>query len=91
MICSLRPRFSGWAVLVVSLAALTLAGCGRKGPLDLPPTAASASTANTPPPDTEQAAASRPSVFNPTYGTEAGPAAPRGGKKAFILDPLLGN
>ena len=91
VISSLRPRFSGWAVLVVSLAALTLAGCGRKGPLDLPPTAASASTANVPPPDTEQRAASRPSVFNPTYGTEAAPSAARGSKNAFILDPLLGN
>ncbi|WP_024505979.1 lipoprotein [Bradyrhizobium sp. ARR65] len=87
-----RPRFSGWAVLFVSVAALTLAGCGRKGPLELPPTASSASTANPPPAtDTEQEAANRPSVFNPTYGTEAGPTAPRGGKKAFILDPLLGN
>jgi predicted small lipoprotein YifL len=86
------PKVPGWAVLLVSLAALTLSACGRKGPLDLPPTAASASTANVAPPtDTEAEAASRPSVFNPTYGTEAGPAAPKGRKKPFILDPLLGN
>jgi predicted small lipoprotein YifL len=86
-----RPTISGWAVLVVSAAALTLSGCGRKGPLDLPPTAASASTANVAPSDTETEAASRPSVFNPTYGAEAGPSAPKGSKKPFILDPLLGN
>jgi len=30
-------------------------------------------------------------VFNPTYGSEAGPAASKGAKKPFILDPLLGN
>ncbi|MBV9533379.1 MAG: lipoprotein [Bradyrhizobium sp.] len=78
----------------MSVAALTLAGCGRRGPLDLPPSAASASTANpvpAAPADTEATAASRPSVFNPSYGADAAPAAPRGGKKAFILDPLLGN
>jgi predicted small lipoprotein YifL len=87
-----RPKVSGWAVLFVSAAALTLSGCGRKGPLDLPPTAASASTANVAPPaDTEAEAASRPSVFNPSYGMEAGPTASKGHKKPFVLDPLLGN
>ena len=34
-------------------------------------------------------AASKPSVFNPTYGMDAGPAAPKGRKKPFVLDPLL--
>jgi predicted small lipoprotein YifL len=89
----LRPRVSGWAVLFVSVAALTLSGCGRKGGLDLPPTAASASTANVAPPatDTEAEAANRPSVFNPSYGTAAGPTASKGSKKPFALDPLLGN
>jgi hypothetical protein len=28
-------------------------------------------------------------VFNPSYGTDAPPAAPRGRRKAFVLDPLL--
>lgn len=86
-----RPRVSGWAVLFVSVAALTLSGCGRKGGLDLPPTAASSSTANVAPPDTETEAANRASVFNPSYGTAAGPTASKGSKKPFILDPLLGN
>ena len=94
---NLRPSLSGWVALVVCVAALALSGCGRKGGLDLPPTAASASTANgptanaAPPADTETEAANRPSVFNPSYGTEAAPTAPKGGKKPFILDPLLGN
>ncbi|AHY54889.1 hypothetical protein BJS_04404 [Bradyrhizobium japonicum SEMIA 5079] len=74
----------------MSLTALALAGCGRKGPLDLPPTASSASTANVAGPnDTETEAQRTPSVFNPTYGADAAPAAAKGKKKSFILDPLL--
>lgn len=87
MTSKFRPAGSGWAIIVLSLTALALAGCGRKGPLDLPPTASSASTANVAPPtDTETEA---PSVFNPTYGADAAPAATKGRKKPFILDPLL--
>ena len=68
---------------------LALAGCGRKGPLDLPPTASAAAVAprRRPIPTTEQA--SKPSVFNPTYGADAPPAAAKGPKKPFVLDPLL--
>lgn len=85
-----RPASSGWAIIVLSLSAVALAGCGRKGPLDLPPTASSASTANVAAPtDTETEAQKTPSVFNPTYGADAGPAAPKGKKRSFILDPLL--
>ncbi|MCK1392039.1 lipoprotein [Bradyrhizobium sp. 1] len=90
MTSKFRPAGSGWAIIVLSLTALALAGCGRKGPLDLPPTASSASTANiAPPTDTETEAQRTPSVFNPTYGADAAPAATRGKKKPFILDPLL--
>ncbi len=75
--------------MLLSVVALSLAGCGRKGPLDLPPTAS-----NVPPgaaaTDTEAENAAKPSVFNPAYGDTA-PAAPRGAKKPFILDPLLGD
>jgi predicted small lipoprotein YifL len=89
---NLRPKFSGWAVLFVSVAALTLSGCGRKGPLDLPPNANSASTANLQQPtDTEAEQAAKPSVFNPSYGSNAAPVASKGQKRPFALDPLLGN
>jgi len=44
-----------------------------------------------PPGDTEAERAAQPSVFNPTYGSDSGPAASKGSKKSFILDPLLGN
>ena len=84
-----RPA-SGWAIVLLSVVALSLAGCGRKGALDLPPSASGASTANAAP-DSEAEAASKPSVFNPNYGTDAPPAAPRGSKKSFVLDPLLGD
>ena len=66
---------------------LALGGCGRKGGLDLPPNASSQADAAAA--DTEAERAARPSVFNPTYGSDAGPAAPKGRKKAFVLDPLL--
>lgn len=85
-----RLTRSGWAIIVLSAAALALGGCGRKGPLELPPTAS-----NTAPNgqqvagDSETERASQPSVFNPSYGTDAAPAAPKGAKKSFILDPLL--
>jgi predicted small lipoprotein YifL len=85
-----RPTGSGWAMIALGLSVLALGGCGRKGPLDLPPTASSASSASLPAtPDTEREAESRPGVFNPTYGSEAAPAAAKGNKKSFILDPLL--
>lgn len=90
MTSKFRPAGSGWAIIVLSLTALALAGCGRRGPLDLPPTASGASTANVAAPtDTETEAQKTPSVFNPTYGADAAPAAPKGKKRSFILDPLL--
>ena len=90
MTSKFRPAGSGWAIIVLSLTALALAGCGRTGPLDLPPTASSASTANVAAPtDTETEAQRTPSVFNPGYGADAAPAAAKGKKKSFILDPLL--
>jgi predicted small lipoprotein YifL len=87
-----RPLLSGWTIVVVSAAALALGGCGRKGGLDLPPNASTPTAANAnaaAPPDTQTDAMSKPSLFNPTYGTDAPPTAAKGRKKSFILDPLL--
>jgi predicted small lipoprotein YifL len=85
-----NPLSSRWAVVLLAAAALALAGCGRKGPLELPPNtppqAAAAAQANA---DHEPAA--KPSVFDPSYGADAGPVSPRGPKKPFLMDPLLGN
>jgi predicted small lipoprotein YifL len=83
-----RPKYQGWALIVLGAAALALGGCGRKGPLDLPPTASSqpaAAVQNDPVADQ----ASKPSLFDPSYGANAPPTAGRGPKKPFALDPLL--
>jgi predicted small lipoprotein YifL len=74
--------------MLVSAALLALTGCGRKGPLDLPPSATSPSVAAAP--DSEAEAASKPSLFNPNYGADAPPTAAKGTKRPFVLDPLLG-
>ena len=63
-------------------------GCGRKGPLDLPPTAAGPRRPWQRDADDERREPS-PGVFNPTYGADEPPAAPKGSRKSFILDPLL--
>lgn len=83
-----RPRYRGWALVLLSATVLALAGCGRKGPLDLPPTASSQPAAAVQG-NAEADEASKPSVFNPSYGANAAPTAGRGPKKSFILDPLL--
>jgi predicted small lipoprotein YifL len=74
---------------------LVLGGCGRKGGLDLPPTANGAEPAYAPP----QAAppGSSPNTapaFNPLgpldqSATDEKPTAPRGAKRRIILDPIL--
>ena len=85
-----RPTYQGWAVILLSAAALALGGCGRKAGLDLPPNAqAQSDAAVQADPNAERAA--KPSVFNQTYGSDASQAAPKGPKRAFVLDPLLGN
>ena len=89
-----KPNFrpaSGWAVVLLSVVALSLGGCGRKGGLDLPPSASGGPTTLSAAPDSEAEAANKPSVFNPNYGTDAPPTAPKGSRKSFVLDPLLGD
>ena len=86
-----RPVSSRWALVVLAAATLALAGCGRKGPLDLPPNASTPALAAAQSDTEAQREASKPTLFDPSYGTEAAPTAPKGTKKSFILDPLLGN
>jgi predicted small lipoprotein YifL len=79
-----------WALILVATAALVLSGCGRKGPLDLPPTASGQPPAAAVQPDpTATADASKPSLFNPNYGSDQLPVAGKGPKRPFALDPLL--
>jgi predicted small lipoprotein YifL len=75
----------------LSAAVLALGGCGRKGPLDLPPTASSqqqqsAAAAHS---ETDADQANKGSVFNPSFGADAPPTAGKGPKRPFIMDPLL--
>jgi predicted small lipoprotein YifL len=83
------PTSSRWAIIVLSAAVLALGGCGRKSGLDLPPNASAQATAAEQADAEAERAASKPSVFNPSYGADAPPSAPKGRKKAFVLDPLL--
>jgi predicted small lipoprotein YifL len=87
------PFSSRWTIVLVTAAVLALAGCGRKGPLDLPPHPASTPTptASATPTDTDAQQAAKPSLFDPSYGADAPPTAAKGTRKPFILDPLLTN
>jgi predicted small lipoprotein YifL len=87
---SSSPLSPKWAAILLAAAVLALAGCGRKGPLDLPPTGTQQPSAAAPA-DTETQQANKPSVFNPAYGSDSGPAASKGAKRPFLLDPLLGD
>jgi predicted small lipoprotein YifL len=81
------PVSAGWRLVAVAAVALALAGCGRKGPLDLPPNAAGPVVEQG---DTdEERAASKGSVYDPSYGANELSGTPKGRKKSFILDPLL--
>ncbi len=78
----------GWAIAILVAAALSLGGCGRKGGLELPPSAQVAAPALA-----EAPVVSGPAP-NPVYDTspdEPPVAASKGRRKTFILDPLLGN
>ena len=84
-----RPNYRGWALILLGATALALAGCGRKGPLDLPPTASAQQPGAAYQGDPAAAQASKPSVFDPSYGADALPTAGKGPKRPFVLDPLL--
>ena len=78
---------TAWTLVALAAVALAFVGCGRKGPLDLPPTAAGPVVEQG---DTgEERAAAKGNVFDPTYGANELPKTPKGNKRSFILDPLL--
>ena len=91
MISSLRPTPSGWAIIVLSVAALTLGACGRKGPLDPPTSSTNAPLASAPAAtDTEAENAAKPSVFNSTYGTETRPGRTQRRQEVLRSRPAFG-
>ncbi len=91
------PAFAGMSgimragALATAVTALGLSGCGRSGPLELPPgpaTSAPGAQLTTPtsavPGSAQDAAAARNG-----FDARGNPVAPVGEKKSFILDPLL--
>lgn len=84
-----RSISTRWALFFLTAAALALAGCGRKGGLDRPPTASGQPPAAAAAEDHERANTNNGSLFDPSYGMNSDPAASKGTKKSFILDPLL--
>jgi predicted small lipoprotein YifL len=81
-------RFFPHLVLLAALtAALALTGCGRKGPLDLPPGASSAQPTDAPP--ATSPAATLTGILPNDEATESKPLAPKGQKKKLPIDWLI--
>ena len=72
------------ALIGALAAAFGLAACGRKGPLDLPPSAVS-TTGKQEPAKTDLIR----SPFERPAGTAQSSAAAKAPNKSFVLDPLL--
>jgi predicted small lipoprotein YifL len=79
--------------LIAALAGVfTLAGCGREGPLELPPgpAAAPATTSQLRSPDGTPAPGSpQDTAMKNGFDAHGNPVAAAGQKRPFILDPLL--
>lgn len=89
MACIRLVVFPALALLV----ALSLSGCGREGPLELPPGPAPAA-----PPQTSQLTlpdgspapgSAQDAVMKNGFDAQGNPVASAGQKRSFILDPLL--
>ena len=70
-------------LVIIGALAAVLAGCGRKGSLDLPPGAAADATTAVPQDSTP------PTLVGTMSGGAAKPVAPAGPKKSIPLDVLL--
>lgn len=78
------PASSRWTVILLTAATLALAGCGRKGPLELPPNAPQQPAASH-----DAAPQEKGGLFNPSPENNREPKAARGRNRPFVLDPLL--
>jgi predicted small lipoprotein YifL len=81
---SLRPRRTVlFRLCLACLLAAGVAACGRKGPLDLPPSDAAAATQQ------EKQSATTP-LTSPLGGTsQPAPQNPAAPNRPFLLDPIL--
>jgi predicted small lipoprotein YifL len=78
------------AMTVAALAALGLSGCGRAGPLELPPGPAAAPSAQLTSPNGSTVPGSADDTAVKTgFDARGNPVATPGEKKTFILDPIL--
>jgi predicted small lipoprotein YifL len=81
------------ALALAGVARLGLAGCGRNGPLELPPGPATAtptaSTQLTTPDGRPVPGSSEDTAMKTGFDAQGHPVAAQGEKKSFILDPLL--
>jgi predicted small lipoprotein YifL len=88
------------ALAAAVAASLGLSGCGRKGPLDLPPSDVASASKPPPPAPTASLPGASPSA-DPSaetaqqtaartgFDSRGNPVAAPGEKKGFLLDPLL--
>jgi predicted small lipoprotein YifL len=76
---------------VAGMAALGLSGCGRAGPLELPPGPATpAPSAQLTMPDGSAAPGSaQDTALRTGFDTQGNPVSPPGQKRSFVLDRLL--
>ena len=75
--------------MVGAFAALALAGCGRKGPLDPPPAAAVTGDQAAPTAPMAVPFGSRADAANPALGPDGKPLVPKGPNKHIFLDDIL--
>ena len=79
---------------IAAIAVLALAGCGRNGPLELPPgpavpTPAVSQSQLTQPDGTPIPGSPQDTAMKTGFDAEGHPVATAGSKGSFILDPLL--
>ena len=81
------------AFFAAFVGVLALAGCGREGPLELPPGPAPATPAATSqlrsPDGTPAPGSPQDTAVKTGFDTQGNPVAAAGPKRPFILDPLL--
>ena len=73
------------AAIAAFTAALLLAGCGRKGGLQLPPAATATPQESALPVEEQQ----QQSLLQPSFDTAAKPVAPVGRKRRLPMDVLI--
>jgi predicted small lipoprotein YifL len=80
-------------LVAAGIVIMALAGCGRNGPLELPPgpatTVPSASTQLTTPDGKPVPGSPQDTAMKTGFDAEGRPVATAGERKSFILDPLL--